>query len=123
MGFIFNAEQTNIAAYLTTPNHNSPRISWDDMYTFLSILGGAADQRPEQLFTSSAEARVIGRPEWIDKVKNAATRALTHLRTLSVDRRDWLSDEAIVIELAELKVLFGSYHLLPKTAETSSSWT
>ncbi len=60
MGFGFDIQQANIAAYLTTLNCKPPRISYGNFYAFLSVLSGRAEVDPQRLFTSSAEARVIG---------------------------------------------------------------
>ncbi len=120
MGFVFDVQQANIVAYLTTPNRKSPRISYGDFYAFLSVLSGQAEEDPERLFSSSAEARVIGRPEWIERVKRAASGALTRVQSRNPGWSDRVPDEAITTELAVLSDLLGDYNLFGLAV---GSWT
>ena len=107
MGFIFEIQQANVVAYLTTANRTPPRVSYQHLASFLAILSGKGDQPPENLFS---EILISISPQWIEDVKRTADLAYQHIQ----EQPDWskqISENEIATRLGALRDLLSNYHL------------
>jgi hypothetical protein len=79
MGFFFDIKSSNIVGYLTTSNRRRPRVTPDELRTF---LGNFTEFAPP-LFS---EVLISSSPQWIEAVKRAGAKTYQDLKeTAKVD--------------------------------------
>jgi UDP-2,3-diacylglucosamine pyrophosphatase LpxH len=115
MGIIFDVQQTNIVAYLTTSSRRVPRISYSDLDGFLAVLAGQGEQPPEGLFSFSdpsySDTLISISPNWIEAVKRHASLARQQLKAPQGDFSANVPQEEVATQLAALRGLWSDYNL------------
>jgi UDP-2,3-diacylglucosamine pyrophosphatase LpxH len=106
MSFSFDVEQANIVAYLTTADRTPPRVSYEELRSFLGILSGV-EPGPEGVLS---EALISNSPDWVAAVKQTAALAWNDL----ANHPGWseqVPEREMTARLAAIRSLLSNYHL------------